>query len=123
MPRAVRTRKADPRDAVFKALADPTRRAILVALGGGERRVADVAARFPVSRPAVSKHLAILKRAGLVEMRKQGRDNLYRIVPATLRAAAGYVQDVEGFWEERISLLSNHLTPTNRGYSLFGENH
>jgi DNA-binding transcriptional ArsR family regulator len=105
----VRTRKADPRDAVFKALADPTRRSILVVLGGGERRVADVAARFPVSRPAISKHLAVLKRAGLVEMRKRGRDNLYRIVPAALRAAAGYVQDVEGFWGEKMAALDQRL--------------
>ncbi|HUR63043.1 MAG TPA: metalloregulator ArsR/SmtB family transcription factor [Candidatus Thermoplasmatota archaeon] len=94
---------------MFKALADPTRRRILVALGGGEARVTDLAAGFPVSRPAVSKHLAVLRRAGLVAMRKEGRANLYRIVPAALREAAGYVQDVEGFWAERMAALARRL--------------
>jgi DNA-binding transcriptional ArsR family regulator len=110
VPRAVRTRKGDARDAVFRALADPTRRRILVALGGGELRVTDIAARFAVSRPAISKHLAVLRRAGLVAMRKDGRDNLYRIVPAALREAAGYVQDVESFWAEKMARLSGRLS-------------
>ncbi|MEA3202421.1 MAG: hypothetical protein QOI63_87 [Thermoplasmata archaeon] len=105
MPRAVRTRKADARDGAFRALADPTRRRILVLLGGGELRVTDLAAGFKVSRPAVSKHLAVLRRAGLVTFRRESRDNLYRIVPAALREAAGYVQDIEGFWAEKIGVL------------------
>lgn len=112
MPRAVRTRKAPAaaRDDVFKALADPMRRRLLVLLGGGEARVTDLAARFPVSRPAISKHLAVLRRAGLVTARTSGRDNLYRIVPKALREAAGYVREVEGFWDERMAALGRRLS-------------
>jgi DNA-binding transcriptional ArsR family regulator len=109
VPRAVRSAKAPVQDAVFRALADPTRRGILVVLGGGEMRVADVAARFDVSRPAISKHLAVLARAGLVTARKQGRERFYAIVPGALRLAAGYAKDVDEFWRERLAALDKRL--------------
>ena len=109
MPRAVRTKKTERQDEVFKALADPTRRRILVLLGGEERRVVELAERFAISRPAVSKHLAVLKRAGLVQMRREGRDHYYSIAPKALKEAAGYVQDVEAFWAEKMTSLSRRL--------------
>ncbi len=111
MPRAARTRKTDRRDEVFRALADATRRHVLVALGAREMRVKDLAASLPVSRPAVSKHLAVLRRAGLVTARQQGRERLYSIVPGALRDAAGYVQDLEAFWAEKIEALTRSLRP------------
>lgn len=109
MPRAVRTRKAPTEDEVFRALADGNRRRILLVLGGGERRVSDIAAEFDVSRPAISKHLSILARAGLVSVRKVGRERLYAIAPGALRFAAGYASDVHDFWRERLAALDDGL--------------
>ena len=110
MPRAVRSRAAEGRrDAAFKALADATRRRILVLLAGDERAVKDLASNFRMSRPAVSKHLAVLRRAGLVMARKVGRENLYRIVPGELEKAAGYVADVDAFWKEQLGALEARL--------------
>lgn len=111
MPRAVRSRAAEGRrDAAFKALADATRRRILVLLAGEERSVGGLASHFPrISRPAVSKHLAVLKRAGLVTSRKRGRENLYAIAKRELHEAAGYVRDVDAFWKEQLNALDTRL--------------
>lgn len=109
MPRAIRSPAdgADPR--VFRALADPTRRQILRALGGAEMRAGDLAKRFPVSRPAVSKHLRVLREAGLVEARKQGRERWYAIVPGPLRDAAARVHALDTFWCDAQTRLGAHL--------------
>ncbi len=111
MPRAIRTREATAaRDArVFRALADPTRRRILHVLGGGEMRAGDVARRFAISRPAVSRHLGILLEAGLLSVRVQGRERLYAIVPGPLRDAAGRLRALDALWEEKMALLGEHL--------------
>ena len=109
MPRAVRSRKGPAEDAVFRALADGTRRRILLVLGGGEMHVTDVAAEFAVSRPAVSKHLAVLKRAGLVTERRVGRERRYSIAPGALRLAAGYAKDVDAFWRRGLAALDERL--------------
>ncbi|MHB8606010.1 MAG: metalloregulator ArsR/SmtB family transcription factor [Thermoplasmatota archaeon] len=113
MPRAVRSAKvgAEQRtDAVFRALADPTRRRIVLLLAAGEMRTSDIAARFPVSRPAISKHLAVLKRAGLAAERRVGRERRYRLTRQALAEAAGYVRDVEAFWDERLGALDARLS-------------
>ena len=70
---------------VFDALADPTRRALLVRLAGGPRRVVDLASEHDVSRPAISKHLRLLTEAGLVDVEDQGRERHYRIDRSGLR--------------------------------------
>ena len=79
------------------ALADPTRRAVLDGLRAGERSVGDVAGDLPVSRPAVSQHLAVLRSAGLVTERRDGTRRLYRVNPTGLAALRAYV---EGFWTD-----------------------
>ena len=102
MPRAVRSSPegADPK--VFRALADPTRRRILQMLGDGEMRAGDVAAGFPISRPAVSKHLRVLREAGLVHERREGRLRLYRADPAPLAELRDWL---DGYWAGRLSAL------------------
>lgn len=109
MPRAVRSppEGADPK--VFKALADPTRRAILRELGDEERAVHDLAAAFPISRPAVSKHLKVLVEAGLVASRRSGRERLYRIVPGPLREAAAQVRALDALLERGMQGLGETL--------------
>ena len=84
----------------FTALADPTRRAIFERLAGGPRSVGELAAELPVSRPAVSQHLKVLKGAGLVDDRAQGTRRLYRIDPRGVGAMRDYL---DGFWDQALT--------------------
>ena len=84
----------------FAALADPTRRAVFEHLRQGPRPVGDIARALPVSRPAVSQHLRVLKEAGLVTERKEGTRRLYRIDPDGLAALRDYFDD---FWNEALA--------------------
>lgn len=83
-------------NAAIQALADPTRRAVFEALRDGPRPVGEIAGGLPVSRPAVSQHLRVLKGAGLVHDEKQGARRLYRIDPDGLGALRAYL---DGFWD------------------------
>ena len=94
--------KAAGLDLVFGALADPTRRAILAALMDEEAPVHDLAARFAISRPGVSKHLAVLRNAGLVSEARQGRENVYSIERAALADARAWLG---AFWKGRLAAL------------------
>jgi DNA-binding transcriptional ArsR family regulator len=84
----------------LQALADPTRRSVLEQLRSGPRAVGEIAARLPVSRPAVSQHLRVLKEAGLVTERQNGTRRLYRVDPDGLAELREYL---EGFWEEALA--------------------
>ena len=84
----------------FSALADPTRRAVFERLAGGPRSVGELAAELPVSRPAVSQHLKVLKAAGLVDDRAQGTRRLYRIDPGGVAAMRDYL---DGFWDQALT--------------------
>ena len=85
---------------VIAALADPTRREVFERLRGGPRAVGEIAAALPVSRPAVSQHLRVLKEAGLVTERKDGTRRLYRVDPAGIAAIRDYFDD---FWNEALA--------------------
>jgi DNA-binding transcriptional ArsR family regulator len=84
----------------FSALADPTRRAIFERLAGESRSVGELAAELPVSRPAVSQHLKVLKGAGLVEDRAQGTRRLYRVDLDGVAAMRDYL---DGFWDQALA--------------------
>jgi DNA-binding transcriptional ArsR family regulator len=84
----------------FSALGDPTRRAIFERLAGGPRSVGELAAELPVSRPAVSQHLKVLKAAGLVSDRAEGTRRLYRVDPGGVGAMRDYL---EGFWDQALA--------------------
>jgi DNA-binding transcriptional ArsR family regulator len=101
-------------DAVFAALADPTRRAIVAHLAKGEASVSDLAAPFDMSLPGVTKHLAVLERAGLVTGRKVGRVRRCRLVPRRLRDAERWAHKYRVFWETRMQSLADHLERSNR---------
>jgi len=102
-------RTSDPLDAVFSALADPTRRAIVVRLSQGEASVSELAAPFDVSLPAVTKHLAVLERAGLLEHHKQGRVRRCRLVAAPMKVADDWLGTYRVFWERRLDSLAHHF--------------
>ena len=84
----------------FSALADPTRRAIFERLARGPRAVGDLAGEFPVSRPAVSQHLRVLKDAGLVADRSEGNRRLYRVDPHGVEAMRAYL---DSFWSDALA--------------------
>ncbi len=93
------------RDAAFNALADPTRRAVLDLLRAGTRPAGDIARAFTVSRPAISKHLSILRRAHLVEERREGRHRLYQLNPEPLREVDTWLQQYREFWTASLNNL------------------
>ena len=102
--------QADDLSLTFAALADPTRRAILARLAHGEATVKELAAPFKISLQAVSKHLKVLEKAGLIA---RGRDRQLRpstIQGAALGEAAGWLEDYRGFWDESFDRLEEHLT-------------
>lgn len=99
---------------VFRALADPTRRAVFERLAEGELSVSDLAAGFPVSQPAISQHLAALREAGLVEERRDGRRAFYRARPDGLAPLVAWVDRYRTFWPERIARLEDVLKRMDR---------
>jgi DNA-binding transcriptional ArsR family regulator len=96
-------------DSVFRALADPTRRAIFERLSQGEAAVKDLTARFHVSQPAISQHLAALRDAGLVAERREGRFAYYRVEPKGLRPLVDWIAHHQAFWMERLDNLKSLL--------------
>ena len=92
-------------DTVFRALADPHRRAIFERLTRGEAAVKDITARFDISQPAVSQHLAALRRAGLVSERRDGRLVYYRVEPKGLRPLVDWLAHYRTLWPDRIDRL------------------
>ena len=94
---------------MFRALAHPTRRAVLECLANGEITVSELTARFRISQPAISQHLAVLRRAGLVLDRHEGRHVYYRAVPAGLAPLIDWVERYETFWHGRVERLRTLL--------------
>jgi DNA-binding transcriptional ArsR family regulator len=92
-------------DAAFSALADPTRRAVLDLLRSGTRPAGDIARAFTVSRPAISKHLRILRRAHLVEERREGRHRMYHLNPEPLKAVDSWLNQYRQFWTASLNNL------------------
>ena len=92
-------------DAVFRALGDPSRRAIFERLSRGEAAVKDLTACFDISQPAVSQHLATLRKAGLVSERREGRLVYYRVDPKGLRPLIDWITHYQAFWPERLTRL------------------
>ena len=97
------------RDRIFQALADPSRRAILESLMGGEAGVNDLTARFDISQPAVSQHLATLKGAGLVNARREGRRVYYRVRPRGMKPLIDWMAHYRVFWTEHVARLERLL--------------
>jgi DNA-binding transcriptional ArsR family regulator len=99
----------DQLSTTFAALADPTRRAILARLLSGERSVSELAEPFDMSMPAVSKHLRVLERAGLISQRKEAQWRRCRIEAGPLREVADWTERYRHIWEERLDRLDTYL--------------
>jgi DNA-binding transcriptional ArsR family regulator len=99
-------------DAVFAALADPTRRAMTERLARGDASVSELAGPFDLALPSVTKHLAVLEHAALVEHWKEGRIRYVRLAPAPLDRAEAWIAHHRTFWRERFAGLHEHLRST-----------
>ena len=101
--------QTDQLSTTFAALADPTRRAILARLLDGERSVGELAEPFNMSMPAVSKHLRVLERAGLIARRKEAQWRRCRIDGAPLKAVSSWTEHYRHLWEQRLDRLDHYL--------------
>ena len=108
----------DVLDRTFSALSDPTRRAILARLADGETTVTELAEPFAMSLPAVSKHLKVLERAGLITRGRHAQWRPCRLEPAPLKEASDWLEEYRRLWEERLDRLDEYLRelqgPTTR---------
>jgi DNA-binding transcriptional ArsR family regulator len=101
--------QSDPLSTTFAALADPTRRAILGRLSAGECSVTELAEPFAMSLPAVSKHLRVLARAGLISQRRDAQWRRCRIAAGPLKLVSEWAEDYRHVWEERLDRLDTYL--------------
>ena len=106
---------ADALSTVFSALADPTRRAILERLSRGEATVTELAEPFAMSLPAVSKHLKVLERAGLISRGREAQWRPCRLEPGTLKEATTWLDAYRCLWEDRLDRLDEYLTELQHG--------
>ncbi|HEY1678112.1 MAG TPA: metalloregulator ArsR/SmtB family transcription factor [Candidatus Sulfotelmatobacter sp.] len=103
--RSVTSSSAQTTEAAFQALADPTRRAVLDLLRQGSQPAGQIARAFPVSRPAISKHLRLLRRAHLVREHREGRNRVYQLNPEPLRAVDTWLNQYRVFWTANLNNL------------------
>ena len=103
------TVRRTPRDAIFRALADPTRRRILNLLRGGRRTVGEIAGNFRTSRPAISRHLRVLRSAGLIVTRRKGAARMCDLNARPLREVDAWLHDYEAFWDQTMRGLKKFV--------------
>jgi DNA-binding transcriptional ArsR family regulator len=108
---------SDPLSVTLSALADPTRRAILARLAQGKASVNELAAPFSMSQPAVSKHLKVLERAGLIKRGREAQSRPCQLNAAPLRELAGWLEHYRRFWEGSFDRLEAYLNELQKGNS------
>src|SRR5712691_335283 len=104
-------------DRTFAALADPTRRRILAHLARGDKCVTHLARPHSMSLPAVSKHLRVLEKAGLIRRRRYGRVHQLKLEAAPMKRAAQWIEEYRKFWEGSLDRLADYLEKTHKGVS------
>ena len=103
------TVRRQQRDVVFRAIADPTRRKILALLRDRQQTVGEIAGNFSTSRPAISKHLRLLRSADLVVTNQRGTARICELNAKPLRAIKDWLQEYEAFWNENLRSLKNYV--------------
>jgi len=96
-------------DKVFSALSDVTRRGMLAQLSGGESTISELAEPYEMSQPAISKHLRVLERAGLIEREKRGREHFIRANPVPAEEAGGWIAYYAQFWKQQFDAVDAYL--------------
>ncbi len=102
-------------DEAFGALADPNRRRLLHLVGERPRRAGELAGEFPVSRPAISKHLRVLRDAGLLEVERRGRARIYRLVPDGISPARRWMEETGRFWDGALEAFRRRVEEEEGG--------
>jgi DNA-binding transcriptional ArsR family regulator len=110
----------DQLSAVFSALADPTRRAILAELAEHDATVSELTAPFPISMPAVSRHLKVLERAALISRERSGKWRSSRLEAEPLREAAAWIERYRRFWDASLDRLETHLAAVQAAERMTG---
>jgi DNA-binding transcriptional ArsR family regulator len=100
-------------DAVLQALSDPSRRTMLESLRGGPATAGELAALLPIARPGVSRHLRVLREAGLVEVRQQAQRRVYRLRPEPLAQVDDWLGQYRTLWEQRLDALHTEVARRN----------
>lgn len=117
----------DELNRVFSAVADPTRRAILASLRNKSATISEIASSFPVSLNAVSKHVMVLERAGLIRRSVQGREHVCSLEAGPLRDATSWLEHYRHFWEVRLDALERYVArkakTAKRGAHAHGKSH
>ena len=113
----------DTLSSTFAALADPTRRAILARLSKGETSVTELAEPFDMSMPAISKHLKVLERAGLIERGRDAQRRPCRLVAAPLQQVAGFTEGYRQFWEQSFDKLDDYVQKLHAKGKKHGRKH
>ncbi len=106
---------SDSLSSTFAALADPTRRAILARLAGGERSVTELAEPFAMSLPAVSRHLKVLEKAKLIERGREAQWRPCKLAPEPLKDVSSWLEPYRRFWEESLGRLEDYLKEIQKG--------
>jgi DNA-binding transcriptional ArsR family regulator len=101
-------------DRAYAALADPTRRALLVTLRDGDARITDLAASAPMTFAGISRHVSVLENAGLIRREVRGREHWLSVRAEGLRAAENWIHEQSSFWSQRADALAEHLTRRKR---------
>ncbi|MEX2536913.1 MAG: metalloregulator ArsR/SmtB family transcription factor [Trueperaceae bacterium] len=101
-------------DTVFRALSNPTRRAVLARLSSGPAAVGELARPFDMALPSFTQHLKVLEESGLVRSRKEGRVRTYRIAPQPLKLAEHWMVEQRSHWDRRLDQLDDYLEELNR---------
>lgn len=96
---------SDTHQPIFRALSDPTRRAIISMLAKEDQSIGEIASEFDMTRPAIAKHLAILKEGRLISVEKKGRKQINKLNPEALKAAADWLNYFDCFWDDRLAKL------------------
>jgi DNA-binding transcriptional ArsR family regulator len=107
----------DALDPIFNALADATRRAILVRLAQGDATVGALSQPYPISAPAISRHLKVLEEAELITNERRGKERICRLRPETLSGAMNWLDFNRRFWGASIDRLEQHLRQSKKGKS------
>ena len=111
------------REAAFQALADPTRRAVLDMLRRGSHPAGQIARTFPISRPAISRHLRLLRRAHLVQERREGRHRWYYLNPGPLKEVDSWLEHYRVFWQANLTSLKAFVEAEHAHETKRGKNH
>lgn len=107
--------KKDKLSTVLLAMGDPTRRAILEKISRGGPSVLEIAESFPISLPAVSKHLKVLERAGLISRKREGRVHRFKLNARPMRDASEWIRNYERFWQVQFDSLEAYLEKAKKG--------